>query len=379
MRLGFVIATTGTGGMERYVLRLLAVLPRDIEPVLFVRSGMAGSLHRLFAESGAELHYTPLGYANPLRFLATWRLFRRSRLNAIVDLTGVLAGPTLMLARLAGIPRRAVFHRRSSFAFRPTPSRLAFARFSLHLVERSANAVLANSRAALQAFHPRLKDDPRCAVIANIINPAELQPSSPKVDLRRAASLPEDCIVALHVGRVDPAKDHATLLRALLLAMAQMPKLHAMLVGPGTADLHRELVELGGAGLEDRFRFLGDRADIADLYAASDLFVFPSVTEGQPNALLEAMICGLPVVASDIPSIREVVPERGWALLVPPRDPARLAQAILASAGSGVAAAERTYRDEAQRLTDAASVVPALLDSILHPGTGSRFPKGSTQ
>lgn len=364
--------------MERYVLRLLAALPRDIVPVLFVRSGIAGSLHRLFEATGAELHYTPLGYASPLRFLATWRLLRQCRLTALIDLTGVLAGPTLMLARMAGIPRRAVFHRRSSLAFRPTPSRLAFARLSLHLVERSANAVLANSRTALEAFHPRLKDDPRCAVIANIINPVELQPLRRKADVRRAAGLPGDSVVALHVGRVDPAKDHPTLLRALLLAMVEMPTLHAMLVGPGTPDLLQQLVELGGTGLSDRFRFLGDRADVADLYAASDLFVFPSVTEGQPNALMEAMICGLPVVASDIPPIREVVPRKGWALLVPPRNPARLAQAILATAGGGLAAAERTYRDEARRLTDAACVVPTLLASILHPGTGSGFPKGST-
>ena len=82
-------------------------------------------------------------------------------------------------------------------------------------------------------------------------------------------------------------------------------------------------------GLEDAVTFLGGRADLADLYRAADLFVFPSRGEGCPNAVLEAMASGLPVVATDVAGNREVLGEDGKAgRLVPTESPGALADAV---------------------------------------------------
>ena len=78
----------------------------------------------------------------------------------------------------------------------------------------------------------------------------------------------------------------------------------------------------------DRIRTLGHRDDVPDILSAADLFVLPSIYEGFPGAAIEAMALGLPVVASSLPTLREVVDEGCSSLLVPPRDPARLAETM---------------------------------------------------
>jgi glycosyltransferase involved in cell wall biosynthesis len=75
-------------------------------------------------------------------------------------------------------------------------------------------------------------------------------------------------------------------------------------------------------------RFLGHRKDVPEVLAAGDVFVFPSLYEGFGGALLEAMALGLPIVASDIPAVREVVDDGANAILVPPGDAPALASAI---------------------------------------------------
>lgn len=82
-------------------------------------------------------------------------------------------------------------------------------------------------------------------------------------------------------------------------------------------------------GLGESVRLLGNRADIPELLAISDVFVFPSLYEAQPVALLEAMAAGLPIVASAIPAIQQIARHDKEALLVPPGDAMRLADAII--------------------------------------------------
>jgi glycosyltransferase involved in cell wall biosynthesis len=106
-----------------------------------------------------------------------------------------------------------------------------------------------------------------------------------------------------------------------------------MVVGDG--DISRWSVGADRLGVGDRVHFLGGRCDVADFYRAADLFVFPSRAEGCPNVILEAMACGVPVVATDIAGNREVLGESGDAgHLVPPESPAALAEAIARLAGS---------------------------------------------
>ncbi|MFY9343274.1 MAG: glycosyltransferase [Planctomycetota bacterium] len=134
------------------------------------------------------------------------------------------------------------------------------------------------------------------------------------------------------VGGLRPEKDHATLLAAL----AQLPvDVQARIVGDGAlADrLRQEASRLGVAG---RVQWVGQVADTAPHYATFAVFVLSSRTEQMPIALLEAMACGLPVVATDVGDVRAILPPEQQALVVPRADPVALAQALrtlLADAG----------------------------------------------
>jgi glycosyltransferase involved in cell wall biosynthesis len=90
-------------------------------------------------------------------------------------------------------------------------------------------------------------------------------------------------------------------------------------------ELQRALDQLG---IDERVKFLGHREDVPEILAAGDVFVFPSLYEGLGGSLIEAMALGLPIVASDIPAVREVVEENRNALLVSPASPEDLALSI---------------------------------------------------
>jgi glycosyltransferase involved in cell wall biosynthesis len=133
---------------------------------------------------------------------------------------------------------------------------------------------------------------------------------------------------ALYVGRLSPEKDVATLLRAVAIAVRQQPAFRLQIAGGGAcadglAALSKEL------GIAGNVEFLGEVRDVAALYARASLFVLPSLTEGLPLTVLEAMSSGLPAVATRVGGTPEAVEEGVTGLLVPTRDPARLAEALL--------------------------------------------------
>jgi glycosyltransferase involved in cell wall biosynthesis len=129
------------------------------------------------------------------------------------------------------------------------------------------------------------------------------------------------------VGRLEPQKGHETLLRAL---KDVSPPWRLDIVGSGS--LERELRELTEQmHIASRVHFLGERYDVGELLAASDMFLFPSHWEGMGLALLEAMAAGLPFLASDLPAIREFVSRPH---LVAPEDPFAWTEAITKSLAS---------------------------------------------
>ena len=146
----------------------------------------------------------------------------------------------------------------------------------------------------------------------------------PRADLRDwLAGSPPGPIV-LTTGRLDAQKGH----RFLLEAAAQIPHARFVLAGDGPerGNLEAQARELE---LGDRVRFLGYRDDIPDLLASCDIFVLPSLFEGLPLSVLEAMAAGRPVVSSAIGGTDEAVVQEETGLLVPPGDAGALARALL--------------------------------------------------
>lgn len=133
---------------------------------------------------------------------------------------------------------------------------------------------------------------------------------------------------AVVVARLAPEKDIGTLLRATALVVRAHPGFRLAIAGGGPCmpELRHLTAELG---LADHVEFLGMVGDVAGLLGRASLFVLPSISEGVSLTLLEAMARGLPVVATRVGGTPEVVVDGETGLLVPPRDPATLAEAMV--------------------------------------------------
>ena len=134
--------------------------------------------------------------------------------------------------------------------------------------------------------------------------------------------------VLLAAGRLTRQKGFDLLLRALPAVVEQLPGLRVLIAGEGPE--RRALTgQAARLRLQERVRFLGERGDLAVLFAGADGFVLPSRDEGSPYVLLEAMALGLPVVATDVGGVRALLDGGSNGLLVRAGDPPALAAAIL--------------------------------------------------
>ena len=143
------------------------------------------------------------------------------------------------------------------------------------------------------------------------------------------------------VGRMQAVKDPQNLVRAFVRALAIEPALRARLrlVMVGDGALYSEVnAMLARAGVQDLAWLPGERDDVADVLRGLDAFVLPSLAEGVSNTILEAMACGLPVIATDVGGNGELVVEGRTGTLVPAADAEALARAIVAQARDPVAA-----------------------------------------
>lgn len=158
-------------------------------------------------------------------------------------------------------------------------------------------------------------------------------------DLRRELGLAASVKVVLTVGRYTDQKGHCYLADAVPAIRAAVPDVHFVWVGDGPLedDLHGQVAGLGVGGC---VHFLGKRSDVADLLAACDLFALPSLFEGLPAVILEAMAAGRPVVATAVCGSSETVRDGETGRLVPPRSPAALAEAITDALAQPARAAE---------------------------------------
>jgi glycosyltransferase involved in cell wall biosynthesis len=171
----------------------------------------------------------------------------------------------------------------------------------------------------------------RIDVIPNGIELAPMQ--LVRDDWRLHHGVPKDSFVACMVANLHHYKDHPTLLKAwqlVIRACAQGDSPPILLLAGHDYGHGAELRAMADQlDVTNQVRFLGHVDDVTGMLNASDIGVFSSLREGLPNGVLECMAAGLPVVATNIPGIREAVGHNDHQLLVEPRDSAAMAEAIL--------------------------------------------------
>ena len=189
---------------------------------------------------------------------------------------------------------------------------------------RNTDVVVAVSEQASQRMYwPK---QVRSVVIRNGVAPLN-QPLRNRDQVRRSLELGDEA-VGIIVARLDHLKGHRTLLEAIALLKAQGVKSTILMAGDGNerGALEAQARHLGLGS--EQVRFLGLRLDVPDLLGAADFFVLPSLTEGLPLSVLEAMRHGLATIATPVGGIPDLITDGVEGLLVPTEAPAALADAI---------------------------------------------------
>jgi glycosyltransferase involved in cell wall biosynthesis len=190
----------------------------------------------------------------------------------------------------------------------------------------------------------------RATYIPNAIEPEVLLAQRTNRDMRAVLGLPKDTPLFGVVGRLSDQKGMPYLIAAMREIRAELPGARLLIVGNGekAAELHALVSELG---LDNCITFLGPRTDVADIVAGLDVFVSSSLWEGLPTVILEAMLLGVPVVATNIAGSRDLVIDGRTGLLAPARDSAALARMIIRqyqqpARAKAMAAAARTHIEQ---------------------------------
>ncbi|HEX8616322.1 MAG TPA: glycosyltransferase [Thermoanaerobaculia bacterium] len=359
VRLLWLLDTLGIGGAEGLAIPFARSLDRS-------RFQLYVACHGKFENSGVEHELRRLGVplfevgARNLRDRAAFRrledFVKREQIDVVHAHLTYSAIWSALLTRSTGIPSYASLHVapaatrefKKTLLFRiATDLRDRVLRFVLN---RWSNGVIAVSDALRQTYLEggALRPE-KVQVVHNGIELGRFQrdPAETRARLEREFDIPAGAPILVTVSVLRPAKG----IEVLLETVQRVPGAYFLIVGGGpNEEVFRQLAVKHGAGA--RVRWAGFRTDVDALLAGCDLFVHPSLADAFPTVLLEAMAAGLPVIASRVGGIPEIVTPGVTGTLVPPGDAGALATAIaalLADRGAmarmSAAARERSQRE----------------------------------
>lgn len=301
---------------EQGVEPVLVGLPRRLGPVAIAR------VRRHLASAAPDVVHTHLLYA---------------------DLLGGAA------ARMLGLPSVSTVHAVSGQTWEAGPLGRIRSRLGAFARRRLAARVVTVSDSARETYLHASGDRPDHAVaVRNGVAPA-VAPGAGKA-VREELGIPHDAPVVTMLSALRPEKGHATALAAVELLLDSHPGLRLLVVGDGRSavDVRAAAAPLGEAAV-----LAGYRADVPAILDATDVLLHPSLHDAFPTTILEAMSAGVPVVATAVGGIPEMVDNEHTGLLLPPQpSPARLAAALSAllddparQAQLGAAARERWQQE----------------------------------
>lgn len=336
MRIVHIIDSLGAGGAERSLVDLAIALPdHDIEPIIITLHERENGFADLARQSGVvveeiggrhmalrlpalrarlrelrpDVVHTSLVQADLLGRLATFRT-----VPVVASLVNTTYGPYRRLDPQVSLPKL-----RAVQAFDILTARTLTTHFH-SITEAVRDAAIRDLRLPPE----------RITVVPRGRDRSQMGEPSPerRACVREQLGIGPNVPVLLNVGRQEHQKGQAVLLEAAKILAEGQPEavwLVAGRAGNATSALRTKRSMLG---LDDQVQFLGHRTDVPDLLAAADVFVFPSHYEGLGGAVLEAMALEVPIVASDVPALREVLRQGAAGILLPAADPAAFATAV---------------------------------------------------
>ncbi len=316
VRVGLIIGQLSDGGSERQLFQLARGLKgRSCDPFVYCLSELIEPYGPRLEAERIPLRILPRRRRVEIRRITT--LARRLREDRI-DVVNSFSQHMNFYACLAAlVARRGVFIASNRYLdARDSP----LVRRVNSFVYRRGRWVVVNSAegAGFLVDHYGVRRD-RIEVIPNGIDPSRFQGAPPPAETRRGLGIPADAPLAGIVGRISMQKRVDVFLEAARRTVAAIPQTRFLIVGGG--DQLDEMKMMAERTLPGKVVFTGSTPQVEALIAALDLLVMTSDFEGLPNAVLEAMAAGRPVVATDVGACRELVTEGISGFLAPPRDP----------------------------------------------------------
>jgi len=365
------------GGGERYLELLFERLDRARYRALLI-CPEPGSFVGRMKERGVETHLVHLApLFNPIAlWRLTWLLARErvtilqthgARANFYGRIAGRLAGVPVIISTVHNSLKdyEVRSFRRGLYTF--------LLRLTLPLVHRIICVSDSNRRDLIDECPAAAA---RIQTVYNGVDPSAFSSQPDRTKVREELGIVSGPVL-ITIARLTEAKGHRYLLQALPRLLETWPQLCCLFVGEG--ELHDTLQRMAmDLGVERCCRFVGIREDIAEILAAADVVVLPSLSEGFPFVLLEALAMGCPVVASRVNGVPELIEDHKTGLLVPPRDPQALATAIRevlsdSTAASKMGAAGRAVVQERFTVDHMVANTTAIFDAAMQDA-GVRSP-----
>lgn len=235
-------------------------------------------------------------------------------------------------ARMAGVP--CVIASIRDMGVYLTPNQLRVQRMVCQMADR----IIVNAEAIRDWLIAGGYTAEKILVVRNGVDIPVLENRSIRTRIRDELGIPSNAKVVMMVSRLNPQKGVEYLIEAVPEILKEIPEAWFVIVGDVVMESAEEerkycegiVAKARELGVSERVVFTGLRRDVPHLLAAADLSVLPSLSEGLPNAVIEAMAAGLPVVASRVGGIPELIHQGHTGLLVPPGDIAALAKSMIA-------------------------------------------------
>ncbi|MCD6385084.1 glycosyltransferase [Candidatus Sumerlaeota bacterium] len=333
----YFIGSLQLGGAERQLAELATRLDKTRFDVEICCIAQGGPLVKFVEHHGVPVRifnfYLVRGKLNPYSYFhlirELWRIYRyikKSRPDIVHAFlyTAYIVG--IACARVAGVPV-TIASRRSLGYFKDNT---LFKQPLENIINKFTNYVLVNSEAVKQDVLRREKIDPqKIHLIYNGVDIQRFQHPANAGDIRTKLGIPDDCVTIGVVANLIPYKGHTELIESARIIKNEFPQTRFVCVGRDSGIKPKLESLIHNYHLEEMFIFTGDRTDIPELMQAFDIVALASYEEGFSNVILEAMASGKPVVATNVGGNPEAVVHGKTGLIVPPRSPQALADALL--------------------------------------------------
>lgn len=314
------------GGIQQQILSLIKEYDRELFNPVFCCLGPKKEMMQEIEKLGIDcvsLNREKYHRISPGIVPDLYRLIKKRRIHIVRThkyRSNFYGRPA---ARLAGVPVISSEHN-------------IYLDKELRLSRRLINKLLSGITDKMVAVSEAIRNDiikydrvnpSKVLVMRNGVDTERFNGMTDPSDVRKEFSLKEEDIILGFIGRLVLNKGLKYLIDTVAILKKEVKNLKLFIVGKG--GLMDELKDMAKKNnVHENVIFTGERRDIPAMLSCFDIFIMPSIKEGLPNALLEAMASGKPVVATDIGGIPEVIKNGTNGLLVPPHDPGSLAEAI---------------------------------------------------